>query len=151
MERPFFHNFASHKPNIWARITKLAPTIHLGDLSRHMEFDVDWHWSSRSISLKFHKNDIIWLCPDDNSSTIWARITKVASKINLDDLWFDFEYDVDWPWPSRLFFTKNDLQILKIRFVKPITPRIEARTTTFAPNISVADLYIVLEWGVGWP
>ena len=51
----------------------------------------------------------------------------------------------------KVIFTKNGLQILKIPFVKPITPRIEARTTKFALNISVADLYIVFEWGVGCP
>ena len=98
----------------WARITKFAPNTHLGMLLNGIENDCQWRWHSMSF-LPF------WLrilgnlaCPRNNSSQIWARITKFAPNVPLGILWAGIE-NSHWPWPSRSiwpFFKKRHSTLL---------------------------------------
>ena len=89
---------------IWAGITKFAPNMHPETLSAGIENGGNWPWPSRSFWpfwLKFLGNSA---CPHDNSSQIWARITKFAPNMHSGILWVNIENGGHWPWPSRSFW-----------------------------------------------
>ena len=88
---------------IWDRITKFTLNIHPGILSAGIENGGHWPWSSRSFWpfwLKILGNSA---CPRDNSSHIWARITKFTSNMHTGTLSAGIENGGHWPWPSRSF------------------------------------------------
>ena len=64
---------------IGSGITKFAPNTHHGILSVGIENRGHWSWPSRSFWLRILGN---LDCPHDNSSSIWARITKFAPNMH---------------------------------------------------------------------
>ena len=89
---------------ICARITKFATNMHPGILSAGIENGGHWPWPSVSFwpfSLRILGN---LACPHDNSSQIWARITKFAPNMHPGILSAGIENGGHWPWPSRSFW-----------------------------------------------
>ena len=79
--------------------------MHFGILSAGIENEGHWPWPSRSFwpfSLKILGNSA---CLCDNSSQIWARITKFAPNMHPGILSVGIENGGHWPWPSRSFWT----------------------------------------------
>ena len=94
----YLHNNSSQ---IWARITKFAPNMHHGMILVGIENMGHWPWPSRSLwpfCLRILGNSA---CPHDNSSQIWARITKFAPNMHPGILSAGIENGGHWPWPSR--------------------------------------------------
>ena len=72
---------------IWARITTFAPNMHPGTLSAVIENGGHWPWRSRSFWPFWLRILGNLACPCDNSSQVWAWITKFAPNIHLGILW----------------------------------------------------------------
>ena len=72
---------------IWAGITQFAPNRHLGMLLSGIEKSGYGLWPSRSFWLRSLGYSI---CPEDNSSQIWARVTIGTKHASWDTL--------DWHW-----------------------------------------------------
>ena len=86
---------------IWARITKFAPSMHHGILSAGIENGGHWLWPSRSfwpLWLRIIANSA---CQCYNLSQIWARITKVAPGMERGILSPGIETRGHWPWSSN--------------------------------------------------
>ena len=79
-----------------------------------------WPWPSRSFWpfwLRILGNSV---CPPDNSSQIWARITKFAPNMQPGILSAGIENGGHWPWPSRSFWPFNQ-EFLEIWLVGVVT------------------------------
>ena len=100
-------NLACQRDNssqIWARLTKFAPNMHLGILSASIENEGHWPWTSRSFWQFWFRILVNLACLRDDSSQIWARITKFAPNMHLEILLAGVENEGHWPWPSRSFW-----------------------------------------------
>ena len=95
--------YHDNSSQITARITKFAPKMHPGTLSPVIENGGHWPWPSMS----FWPFWLIILgnlaCPCNNSSQIWARITKFAPNMHLGILLSSIKNWGHWPSVSRLF------------------------------------------------
>ena len=136
---------------IWAGITKFAPNMHHGILSAGIENGGHWLWASRSfwpLWLRILRN---LACLRDNSSQIWARITKFAPNMHPGILLVGIENGGHWPWPSRSFWPFW-LRILGISACLPNNFYwIWARITKCAPNMHLGILAARIENGRHWP
>ena len=95
----------NNSTRIRARISKFALNVYLGTLSDAIANGADWPWPSRSfwtLTDQFLQNRA---CPHNNSTRIRARISKFALNVYLGTLSDAIENWVDWPWPSRSFWT----------------------------------------------
>ena len=86
---------------IWARITKFAPSVHHGILSAGIENGGHWPWPSRSFWPLWLRILGTSACPHYNSSQIWARITKFAPSMHRGILSPGIENGGHWPWSSN--------------------------------------------------
>ena len=78
--------------------------MHPGTLSAGIENGSHWPWPSSSFWpfwLRILGNSA---CLRDNSSHIWARITKFAPNMHPGILSASIEHQGHWPWPSRSFW-----------------------------------------------
>ena len=145
---PWPHHNSSQ---IWAGITKFAPNMHPGTLSAGIENGGHWPWPSRSFwpfCLRILGN---LACPHNNSSQIWARITKFAPNMHPGTLLVVIENGGHWPWPSRSFWPFW-LRILgNSACLRDNSSQIWAGITKFAPNKHPGILLIGIEIGGHWP
>ena len=88
---------------IWASITKFAQNMHPGILSTGIENRGHSPWPSRSFRPFYFRILGNAACPRDNSSQIWARITKFARNMNPVILSAAIGNGGHWHWPSRSF------------------------------------------------
>ena len=110
-----------------------------------------WPWPSRSFWP-------LWLrilgnlaCPHDNSSQIWARITKFAPNMHPEILWAGIENGGHWPWPSRSFWPFWLRILWNLAWLRDNLKWIWARITKFAPNMHLGIFLAVIENGGHWP
>ena len=82
---------------IWARITKFAPSMHHGILSAGFENGGRWPWPSRSIWPLWLRVVANSACQHYNSSQIWTRITKIAPSLHRGIYSSGIENGGHWP------------------------------------------------------
>ena len=87
----------------------------------------------------------LYLCSHDNSSQVWAGITKFGPNIHPGILPAGIENGGHWPWPSRSFWPFW-LRILG-NSVRPHdnSSQIWPRITKFAPNLHLRILSAGIE------
>ena len=68
----------NNSSQIWAEIAKFASNMHLGMLLSGIENKGHWPWPARSFWPFWPRILGHLTCPDDNSSQIWAKITKLT-------------------------------------------------------------------------
>ena len=127
--------------------------MHPGILSAGIENGRHWPWPSRSFWpfwLKILGNSA---CPDNNSSYVWARITKFAPYMHPGILSAGIENGGQWNWPSRSFlpFCLRILGNLACPHDNSSLICNWARITKFASNMHSGILSAGIENGGHWP
>ena len=98
---------------IWAGITKFAPNMNHGILTIGIENEDHWPWPSRSFWPFWLRILGNLACLINNSSQIWAIITKFVPNMHPGILSAGIENGGHWPWHSRSFchfYSRNSIQ-----------------------------------------
>ena len=90
--------------------------MHRGILSVGIENRGHWPWPSRSFWPFWLRMVGNLACPRDNSSQMWARITKYAPNMHHGMLSAGIENGGHWPWPSS-HFDHFDSEFYELRLV----------------------------------
>ena len=126
--------------------------MHLGILSVCIENRGHWPWTSRSFWPFWLRILGNLICLHNNSSQIWARITKFARKMHPEILLVGNENGGHWPWPSRLFWPFWHRIIGNLACLCDNLWWIWARITKLAPNMHLRIPQLVgTENGSRWP
>ena len=126
--------------HIWTGITKFTPNLHPGILSAGIENWGNWPWPFRSFWpfwLRILGNSA---CPCNNSSQIWAGITKFAPNMHLGMLLSGIENGGHGPWSSRSFWPFWLRSLGNSTCPDDNSSQIWARITKFAPNMHLEIL-----------
>ena len=125
----------NNSSQIWAWITKFAPNMHLGILFSGIENRCHWPWPSRSFWPLWLRIIGNLACPCNNSSQIWAGITKFAPNMHLGMFLSGIENEGHGPWSSRSFWPFWLRSLGNSTCVDDDPSQIWARITKFAPNM----------------
>ena len=90
---------------VQARITKFGAQMQNTLVKVPIVLWGDRPWSSRS-NLTWKSNfTSFWACPDDNMSSVQARVTKFGPKMHLSTVKIPIDLGVDQPWSSGSILT----------------------------------------------
>ena len=121
--------------------------MHPGTLSAGIQNGGYRPWPSESFGPFWHRIVRNLACPCDNSSQIWARITKFAPNMHAVTLSAVIENEGHWPWPSRSVWPFLLEILLNLACPYDNSSQMWARITNFAPNMHLGILLGSIENG----
>ena len=135
--------------------------VKIEKITPHHKMSLDIHVTYFIIPLPFQANGVLSLpasvcpstlsCPHDNSSQIWARITKLEPNMHHGILSAGIENGGRRPWPSMTFWPFW-LRILgNLACLHHNSSQISAGITKFASNTRLGILTAGIEKGEYWP
>ena len=90
---------------ILPRISIYAQNVYLETLQNPIEKGADQPWPSRSFWTLTDQFSQVWACLYNSLTRIQPRICIFAQNVYLRTPQNPIENEVNWPWPSRSFWT----------------------------------------------
>ena len=133
---------------VQARITKFGAQMQNTLVKVPIVLWGDRPWPSRS-NLTWKSNfTSFWACPDDNLSSVQARVTKFGPKMHLSMVKIPIDLGVDQPWSSGSILTQNSNFIPFWACLQDNLSPVQARITKFGPEIHFSTVKTHVDFGL---